>query len=147
MSPRLDPKERRALMARFRSTDTKPELVLRRALRSAGLAGYRVHLRTVTGKPDLAFTRWRVAVFVDGSFWHGHPDVFQFGTKGDYWDKKIHRNQQRDRFVTAALASDDWLVVRLWDRQVLQDTAGGVELVARALAERGRLVVRAPSAG
>jgi DNA mismatch endonuclease (patch repair protein) len=125
-------------MARFTSSDTAPELVLRRALRSAGLTGYRLHSRELPGKPDLAYTRWKVAVFVDGAFWHGHPSVFQFGTKGEYWDSKIRRNQERDRVVTAQLQSEGWCVLRLWDLDVVRDPEAAADSIAEALAARGR---------
>ncbi len=136
MSPKLDPIQRHALMARFRSRDTKPELVLRRALQSRGLRGYRVHPKGLPGRPDLAYTRWKLAVFVDGSFWHGHPSAFKFGTKGAYWDSKIRRNQERDKLVTGQLIEAGWSVLRLWDTEILRDPAGAADRVARALATR-----------
>lgn len=130
-------------MARFGSTNTRPELILRRALRSVRLTGYRLHLKNVVGKPDLAYTRWKVAVFVDGAFWHGHPSVFQFGTKGEYWDRKIQRNQQRDKDVTASLKSDGWSVVRLWDIDVIRNPVAAVGAVAQALAASGKEIEKA----
>jgi DNA mismatch endonuclease, patch repair protein len=135
---RLDPIQRRALMARFRSHNTRPEVVLRGALREAGVTGYRLHLRDLPGRPDIAFTRWRVAVFVDGTFWHGHPGTFRFGTKGPYWDAKIRKNQARDRLVDGRLAEAGWRVVRLWDTDVTRDPSGAAATVATALAAAGR---------
>lgn len=85
----MSPDVRYRVMSSIRKTDTKPELALRRALRRHGITGYRLHARSIPGCPDVAFTRWRVAVFVDGVFWHGHPDYFQPGTKSPYWDAKI----------------------------------------------------------
>ena len=79
MTDFLSPETRSRVMARIRSRDTKPELALRRALYAAGVRGWRCHNRQLPGKPDIAFTRWRVAVFVDGRFWHGLPDYFTFG--------------------------------------------------------------------
>src|SRR6188472_4274625 len=96
MPDHLSSAGRSRVMAAIRSKDTQPELALRRALHSRGIRGWRCHQRGVAGKPDLAFTRWRVAVFVDGAFWHGHPDHFKFG-RGGYWDAKIARTQERDR--------------------------------------------------
>lgn len=90
-------------MAAIRSHNTRPELMLRAALRECGMSGYRCHHPKVAGKPDIAFTRWRVAVFIDGAFWHGHPDHFTFGRLGDYWDDKVRRTQQRDREQQEAL--------------------------------------------
>lgn len=120
-------------MASIRKTNTRPELALRRALRSAGLIGYRCHLRSVPGSPDVVFTRWRLAVFVDGVWWHGHPDWLPRGRRGPYWDAKIAGNVQRDGRVNAELAGRGWTVMRLWDRDVLRDPPGAAALVGQAL--------------
>ncbi len=74
MADHLSPEGRSRNMAAIRSKDTKPELAMRAALRRAGATGYRLHRRDIPGRPDAAFIRWKVAVFVDGAFWHGHPD-------------------------------------------------------------------------
>lgn len=140
----LDPAARLALMRRFKSTDTAPEVALRRELRSAGLTGYRIHVRDLPGRPDIVYSRWKVAVFVDGGFWHGHPAVFQFGTKGEYWDKKIRRNQERDRVVTEQLTAAGWCVLRSWDLDVANDARSVVLEVTHALRERGRPLRRRP---
>lgn len=123
-------------MARIRSKDTKPEMALRQALYAAGIRGWRCHPKAVPGKPDIAFTRRRVAVFVDGRFWHGHPDFFTPGKSGDYWDAKIARTQERDRIANETLAADGWTVLRFWDFEVEDDLERVVESVASALALR-----------
>src|SRR4051812_26079869 len=125
-------------MARIRSCDTSPEIALRRALFAHGLRGWRCHARGLPGKPDLAFTRWRVAVFVDGCFWHGHPDFFTPGKSGAYWDAKIERTKARDAEANERLVSGGWTVVRLWDFEVEQDVDACVARVEDALAEAGR---------
>lgn len=124
-------------MARIRSRDTKPELALRRALWALGIRGWRVHCRSLPGKPDLAFTRWRVAVFVDGCFWHGHPDYFTPGKSATYWDAKIERTRERDRIANETLASAGWRVVRLWDFEVEEDLDGCVVRLLSVLREAG----------
>lgn len=121
-------------MARIGTRDTSPELVLRRALFAAGLRGWRCHPSDLLGKPDVVFRRWRVAVFVDGAFWHGHPDHY-WGQSGPFWDQKIERNRERDRRVNAELAEVGWTVVRLWDFEVERDVAEGVCRVEAALSE------------
>lgn len=108
-------------MAAIRSKDTRPELAVRRALHAAGVRGWRCHARGVPGKPDLAFTRWKLAVFIDGAFWHGHPDHFRPGKSGPYWDAKIARTQERDRLADATLRKAGWTVLRFWDFEVEQD--------------------------
>jgi DNA mismatch endonuclease (patch repair protein) len=105
-------------MAAIRSKDTGPEHALRRALRENRLTGYRCHFRALPGKPDIVFTRWRVAVFVDGAFWHGHPDYFTFDKLGSYWDEKIRRTQMRDSEQAAALRAAGYEVLRFWDFEV-----------------------------
>src|SRR4051812_46192391 len=120
-------------MARIRSKDTKPELSLRKALFAAGLRGWRCHPKTLPGRPDLAFTRRRVAVFVDGSFWHGHPDFFTPGKSGPYWDAKMERTKQRDLAANKALTEAGWTVIRVWDFEVESDIANCVARVAQAL--------------
>lgn len=129
----LSPETRSLVMARIRSRDTKPELLLRRALFAVGIRGWRCHLRMLPGKPDLAFPRWKVAVFVDGCFWHGHPEFFTPGKSGAYWDTKIARTQERDRLANKALSAKGWDVLRFWDFEVEQDIASCVAQVQEAL--------------
>jgi DNA mismatch endonuclease, patch repair protein len=123
-------------MARIRSRDTKPELLLRRALYANGVRGWRCHPRHVLGKPDIAFTRLRLAVFVDGRFWHGHPEFFTPGKSGPYWDAKIQRTQERDRHTTTTLIASGWDVQRFWDFEVESEIDRVVSDVLRALAKR-----------
>jgi DNA mismatch endonuclease (patch repair protein) len=119
-------------MARVRTKDTAPELALRRALWAAGLRGWRCHPR-LAGRPDLAWIGRRVAVFVDGAFWHGHPEHYR-GQSGAFWDEKIERNRARDARVNDELAALGWKVVRIWDFEVEADVAGCVAQVRAALA-------------
>lgn len=108
-------------MAAIRARNTKPELAVRRALYAAGVRGWRCNARHLPGKPDIAFTRRKVAVFIDGAFWHGHPDHFKVGRSGAYWDAKIARTQQRDRVANELLSADGWCVLRFWDYEVNKD--------------------------
>src|SRR4051812_13243890 len=120
-------------MAAIRSKDTKPELALRRALRAAGHVGYRLHARTLPGKPDVVFGPRRVAVFVDGGFWHGPPKRWKPGRYGADWGEKIARHQARDRQVDAELAELGWRVVRVWDFELRKDPDAAVRAVEDAL--------------
>ena len=135
---KLSPDERYRMMSRIRKTDTKPELTLRSALHSNGLRGYRVYGRRLPGNPDIVYTRWKVAVFVDGVFWHGRPDYFQFGTKGEYWDKKIGGNMARDERVTRELTELGWTVLRFWDIDVLANPQVAVTTIRDVLRASGR---------
>lgn len=123
-------------MAAIRSKDTKPEMALRRGLYARGVRGWRCHPKAVPGKPDIAFTRRRIAVFVDGRFWHGHPDFFTAGQSGEYWDRKIARTQERDRAANEALASFGWIVLRFWDFEVERDLDAVLASIENALANR-----------
>lgn len=123
-------------MAQIRSRDTKPELALRRALWAEGIRGWRCHVRSIPGKPDLSFTRWKLAVFVDGCFWHGHPDHFTPGKSGAYWDAKIARTRERDKLANEALRDGGWRVLRFWDFEIKNDLDRCAGEVAAALAER-----------
>lgn len=112
-----------------RSRDTKPELELRSMLHAAGLR-YRVDrspLKGVRRRADVVFGPTRVAVFVDGCFWHGCPDHFHKPKTNDvYWTPKIARNMERDREVDAALTTAGWLVLRFWEHEPLEECAAVV---------------------
>lgn len=131
-------------MASIRKTDTKPELALRAALRSGGITGYRCHVRTLPGLPDVAFTKWRLAVFVDGVWWHGHPDWLPRGRRGPYWDAKIAGNVERDKRVDAELAAMGWQALRIWDIDVIRNPDSAAARVADALSDL-RAAWRQPS--
>ena len=120
--------------------DTGPELELRKALRQAGLRSYRVDVATLRGRPDVVFTRERVAVFCDGDFWHGRNldariAKLQQGHNAPYWVAKIRGNVARDRSVDAELEEDGWDVLRFWETDVRRDATS----VAKAVVERVRL--------
>jgi DNA mismatch endonuclease (patch repair protein) len=117
-------------MARVRTRDTAPELALRRALWAAGVRGWRLH-RRLPGKPDVVWIGRRVAVFVDGAFWHGHPDYYR-GQSGTFWDEKIAGNRARDRRVDDELVEAGWRVVRLWDFEVERDPEACVRTIESA---------------
>lgn len=134
MTDFLSRETRSAVMSRIRSKDTKPEMAMRQGLWACGTRGWRCHPRRVPGKPDLAFVGLRIAVFVDGRFWHGHPDYFTFGKSGSYWDAKITRTQERDRRADQELLAQGWTVLRFWDFELEQDPARCVEAVASAVA-------------
>jgi DNA mismatch endonuclease, patch repair protein len=119
-------------MARVRNRDTDPEIALRRALWAAGMRGWRCHPRTVPGRPDLAWVGRRVAIFVDGAFWHGHPNHY-WGQSGKFWNDKIARNRARDEAVNKELDAAGWTVVRFWDFEVERDLPRCVERVGHAL--------------
>lgn len=107
-----------------RGRDTAPELAVRRILHKAGLR-YRVDFRaipTLRRTVDIAFPRAKVAVFIDGCFWHGCPEHYQRpGSNRDYWDPKVARNRERDLETTAAFEDAGWTVLRFWEHAVRND--------------------------
>ncbi|GAA3514070.1 very short patch repair endonuclease [Georgenia daeguensis] len=139
MADHLSKEGRARNMAAIRGKDTKPELALRAALRHAGVSGYRLHRKDLPGSPDVAFMRWKVAVFVDGVFWHGHPDHWSpERAASEYWREKIERNIRRDREADKALSERGWRVIRVWDTEVRDDLPGCTAKVLAALREAGR---------
>lgn len=119
-----------------RSRDTKPELTIRRLVHAAGLR-YRVAAKPLPGMrrtADMVFRPVRVAVFVDGCFWHGCPDHFvPPKTNPGYWEDKIGGNVQRDRDTDARLTQEGWLVLRFWEHQ---DPAECAQAVCAAVSAR-----------
>ena len=117
----LPPEKRRRNMQRIRSADTSPERRLRLALWHRGLR-YRKNWRALPGSPDIALTRQKIAIFVDGDFWHArghlaHPGE-QIATHEEYWSKKLARNVERDRETNDALTQAGWLVLRFWESDI-----------------------------
>ena len=114
-----------------RRTGTKPEVALRSALHAAGYRfrkDFRIDAEGVRVRPDIVFTRRKVAVFVDGCFWHVCPEHGRQPTTNEwYWTPKLQRNLQRDSEVNYALESAGWTVVRVWEHQPLQAVVADVE--------------------
>lgn len=128
-----------ATMRANRGRDTGPELALRRAVHARGLRYY-VNRRPVRGirrTADLVFPRARLAVFVDGCFWHGCPVHHTVAkTNADFWVKKVSRNRERDAETNRLLADEGWTVLRIWEHVPVQEAADRVaEAVRVALAE------------
>jgi DNA mismatch endonuclease (patch repair protein) len=127
-------RERSLLMARVRRTGTTPEMSLRRALWALGLR-YRVHSK-LPGSPDIAFSQAKVAVFVDGCFWHRCPVHGSMPkTNREFWKAKLTRNRARDRNVCRKLSELSWLALRVWEHE-LQDISKVVGRVTRVLNKR-----------
>jgi DNA mismatch endonuclease (patch repair protein) len=129
---------RRAIMRSNRRRDTGPELAIRRAVHEAGLR-YRVDFPIRVAdhrpiRPDLVFTRRRVAVFVDGCFWHGCPaHATSPATRARFWADKVAANRERDRRHDALLAGGGWTVLRIWEHEDPVDAAKRIAAVVRAI--------------
>lgn len=127
-SPTSDARSRN--MAAIRSRDTKPEMLVRRAVHRAGFR-YRLHAKHLPGKPDLVLLRHKVVVFVHGCFWHGHicREARRPRSNLDYWTPKIEGNMRRDAAATASLQALGWRVVVVRECTVMEDTSGLLELL------------------
>ena len=132
------------MMRAVRSRGGKAEVELRHALWSMGLR-YRLHAQDLIGKPDMVFRRERVAIFVDGDFWHGRglvqdgPEAFAATLRTErreWWLRKLARNVERDNDVTTHLQRDGWIVVRLWESDVLADAATAAKGIRKLVRER-----------
>jgi DNA mismatch endonuclease (patch repair protein) len=117
---RLSSADRSALMSKVRSRGNKStERKFRSLLIRAGLKGWRVQPTAVTGKPDFAFVKRRVAVFIDSCFWHGCPKHCRHPKSNTkYWRMKIRSNTKRDLVVTKKLRKDGWSVLRIWEHDL-----------------------------
>lgn len=122
-----------------RGTDTKPEIAVRSALHRRGLRFRKHHpirLPDRLVKPDIVFTRLKVAVFIDGCFWHGCPE---HGTtpkaNSAYWGPKLERNRERDVAVNAGLSKAGWHVVRAWEHESAGSIADRIQQVLESRAQ------------
>lgn len=128
MSDVLTPEQRRKCMSSVRGTNTKPELLLRKALWRKGLR-YRLKSE-LPGKPDIVLSRYKVAIFVDGCFWHSCPEHGSLPESNtSFWKKKIARNVERDHEVNALLEQNGWRIIRIWEHEIKQSIEKVVERV------------------
>lgn len=130
-------KQRSYNMSRIKSRNTQPELSLRKNLFSKGFRGYRINLK-IKGKPDLVFNKQKVAIFVDGCFWHKCPKCFIFpDTNNKFWSNKIKENIKRDKKINEELISDGWKVLRFWEHQIKKDINECTLIINKELKKRG----------
>lgn len=118
-------------MSRMPRADTGPELALRRELHARGLR-FRVHDRRLPGTPDVVLTRARLAVFIDGCFWHGCPEHGTLPRNNrDWWAAKLEANAERDRRKDAELTGMGWTPVHFWEHVPVAEMADVVERLWR----------------
>lgn len=131
------------VMVANRSKNSKVELALRRELHARGIR-FRLHAGDIPGRPDIVIRKYRLAIFVDGDFWHGNAWRRRglkrleddFNVNRDFWVEKLRRNMQRDREVTDLLESEGWQVVRLWESSVRKNVSDAADIVQAALQAR-----------
>jgi DNA mismatch endonuclease (patch repair protein) len=127
-------------MSHIRSKDTSIEMVLRKALWRKGYR-YRKNLKSLPGSPDIAITKYRIAIFCDSEFFHGKDwDELKLrlenGNNSVYWVRKITRNMERDRENERDLASREWTVLRFWGKDILKHTGDCVRAVEETIFEK-----------
>lgn len=127
-------------MSRIKGKDTSIELTLRRALWAKGIR-YRKNYKSVPGRPDIALTKYKVAIFCDSEFFHGRDweqlkPKLQKGKNPDYWISKIERNIERDREKDKQLKQLGWTVLHFWGKDILKDVDGCVKAVEEAIFEK-----------
>lgn len=138
MADDLTPEQRRRNMQAIRSKDTTIELRMRKALWERGIR-YRKNYKKLIGKPDIAITKYKIAIFCDSDYWHGYDwenRNQRIKSNRDYWVPKIERNMERDRKVTAALQDEGWLVLRFWEWQIRKHLDECVNEVVNSIEER-----------
>ena len=126
----VDAATRSRMMAGIRATNTKPEIIVRKALHRLGFR-YGLHSRDVPGKPDLVFRSRRAVIFVHGCFWHGHDcKYFRLpGTRTDFWRNKIERNRARDVVVAKQLKATGWRRLVIWECAVRDQNSRSIDAV------------------
>ncbi|MDR1599904.1 MAG: very short patch repair endonuclease [Oscillospiraceae bacterium] len=124
------------IMSAVRSSGTKPEMLLRKTIWRRGLR-YRVNYKMIAGKPDIVFTKAKIAVFCDGDYWHGHNWALrglasleeELAGYTEYWRAKILGNTRRDIENTRKLEADNWLVMRFWESDIKRDANNCADLI------------------
>lgn len=134
MTDILSKEQRHKNMQHIRAKDTSPEIRLRKALWHKGIR-YRKNYAELPGKPDIVLIRWRIAIFVDGDFWHAkdhqeHPGE-QIQTNKSYWIKKLTDNVKRDKAVNDELTERGWLILRFWESDIKKDLNKCVDTIMK----------------
>ncbi len=124
-------------MSKIKGKDTKIELVLRKALWAKGYR-YRKNCKNLPGRPDIAITKYKIAIFCDGEFFHGKewnvlkPRI-EKGKNADYWLMKIERNRERDAEKDAELLFQGWTVIHFWGKDILNDTETCIKVIEETI--------------
>ena len=133
MTDVLTSEQRKLNMSRIRSKNTEPEIKLRKLLWSQNIRGYRIHYN-LSGKPDIVFIEKKIAIFIDGCFWHKCPLNFQEPeTRKEFWMKKINSNVERDGRTTKKLQEDGWTVLRFWEHEIRKKPEDIVKKILQTL--------------
>jgi len=132
MPDNLTPEQRSYCMSRVKGKDTGLEKLVRSELHKRGLR-FRKHVKELPGKPDVVFTKAKVAFFVDGDFWHGYRFPTWEDKVSDFWKKKISKTRERDINNHRLLRDEGWTVIRLWQHEVKNSLEECIERVVAAV--------------
>ncbi len=129
--------QRKKNMQHIRSKDTKIEIILRKALWKKGYR-YRKNYNKICGKPDIALTKYKIAIFCDGEFFHGKDwevlkPKLEKGNNGEFWISKISRNRERDDEINKRLLFEGWTVIRFWGEDIKKHTNECVSVIEEAI--------------
>ena len=136
MPDNLTPEQRSYCMSRIKGKDTGLEKRVRSELHKRGIR-FRKHVKELPGKPDVVFTKAKVAVFVDGDFWHGYRFPSWEHKVSDFWKEKISKNRERDRGNHRKLKEMGWTVIRLWQHDLERDFQGSIEKIVTSVKHAG----------
>lgn len=129
---------RSELMSKIKSNETISEIVFRKQIWKLGYR-YRKNYSKLLGKPDIVFPSSKVAVFIDGDFWHGYKwseKRKKIKNNKEYWITKIERNMKRDRLVNDTLRKSGWVVIRFWEHEIRTDLSGCVEKIVYLISQQ-----------
>lgn len=134
---RYTPEQTHRIMSGVHSKDTDIEIKLRKELWHRGYR-YRKNISTLPGKPDIVFTKYKLAVFCDAEFWHGKDweilkPKLEKGTNPEFWVKKIERNRNRDNEINQSLCYMGWTVLRFWGKEILNKTDECANVIEEAI--------------
>ena len=133
----LTPEQRHKSMSHIKSSNTSIEILLRKALWHEGIR-YRKNVQTLPGKPDIAITKYKIAIFCDGELWHGKDWVTKretIKTNQDYWIPKIERNIVRDNENEKKLEKMGWVVIRFWGKDIKKNLENCVNEIMEIIYE------------
>lgn len=137
---KLTKEQRRRNMQAVKSKGSKIETALAKALWAKGFR-YRKNDKTVFGKPDLTFKKYKIAVFVDSEFWHGknwEEGKHDHKSNQDFWHKKIERNIERDKEVNEKLSAEGWKVLRFWGKDITKNLLICIQQIEETINEAKR---------
>lgn len=137
MVDNLTSKQRSYCMSRIKGRDTSPERLVRSELHRRGFR-FRKHAKELPGKPDVVFYRAKVAVFIDGDFWHGYRFPSWAHRVSDFWKKKISKNRERDARNHRRLRRMGWKVIRLWQHEIEREFEACIARIISSLRTAGQ---------